>query len=168
MIGYCGGGYRIWCPEERRVVLSRDVSFDENVFYYKSNQIVLEQPKNSTKGCQKSPTKLSPTLVNKQQRTDERQDELFEPDEVEEFPITKSPNNQSKTMRPTRAKKMRLYLKEYDVYNAYCLLTSFQPETFEEATKDDDWKKAIKTELSHTRNLEHLILCHFTPRKKGH
>uniref|UniRef100_A0A1B6MM64 Reverse transcriptase Ty1/copia-type domain-containing protein n=1 Tax=Graphocephala atropunctata TaxID=36148 RepID=A0A1B6MM64_9HEMI len=50
-------------------------------------------------------------------------------------------------MRPTQEKKIPLYLQEYDVYNAYCLLTSFQPETFEEAAKDDDWKKAIKTEL---------------------
>lgn len=34
MVGYCLNGYRLWCPEERLIILGRDVKFDESHFVY--------------------------------------------------------------------------------------------------------------------------------------
>lgn len=32
MMGYCANGYRLWCPEQSKLVLGRDVVFDEQRF----------------------------------------------------------------------------------------------------------------------------------------
>lgn len=32
LIGYCANGYKLWSPEENRVVYGRDIKFDENKF----------------------------------------------------------------------------------------------------------------------------------------
>lgn len=29
MTGYCPNGYRLWCPEDKRIILGKDVKFDE-------------------------------------------------------------------------------------------------------------------------------------------
>lgn len=140
LIGYCGGGYRIWDHKERKVILSRDVVFDENNMYFRPtlNKIVFEKPRDNLPNevCHKSPAK---------QKTDENDDQ-FEQDDVDEKFCSKSPSKR-KTTRPIREKKPPTYLQEYDAYNAYCLLTSAQPKTYEEAAKSEEWKVAIDKEL---------------------
>ena len=37
MVGYCGSGYRVWLPQEEKVVKSRDVRFDESVAEYRDH-----------------------------------------------------------------------------------------------------------------------------------
>ena len=51
MIGYCGGGYRLWLPTEYKVIRSRDVRFDETKFEFKEQQIL--NPIRETEDCTK-------------------------------------------------------------------------------------------------------------------
>lgn len=34
MIGYCKNGYKLWCPEDRKVISGKDVIFDESRFLF--------------------------------------------------------------------------------------------------------------------------------------
>jgi hypothetical protein len=49
MVGYCPNGYRLWCPQEKRIICGRDIVFDETKFaikepsFYRSEQVEEEQ-----------------------------------------------------------------------------------------------------------------------------
>ena len=32
MIGYCANGYKLWSPEDKRIILGRGVKFDDTLF----------------------------------------------------------------------------------------------------------------------------------------
>jgi len=34
MVGYCVNGYRLWCPEENKILLGKDVIFNESKFNF--------------------------------------------------------------------------------------------------------------------------------------
>lgn len=36
MLGYCSGRYRLWLPNEEKVIKSRDVHFEENIMEFKN------------------------------------------------------------------------------------------------------------------------------------
>ncbi|KAF2889686.1 hypothetical protein ILUMI_16487 [Ignelater luminosus] len=36
MVGYCNNGYKLWCPEERKMILGKDVIFDERRFSFET------------------------------------------------------------------------------------------------------------------------------------
>lgn len=38
MIGYCKNGYRLWCPEEHKILQGRDIIFDESKFTYADDE----------------------------------------------------------------------------------------------------------------------------------
>lgn len=43
MVGYCGGGYRLWDPEENKIIISRDVTFDEQTLKFEENKKVIKE-----------------------------------------------------------------------------------------------------------------------------
>ena len=43
MIGYAQTGYRLWNLERNKVIVPRDVQFDENSLYFKRNYITVER-----------------------------------------------------------------------------------------------------------------------------
>lgn len=63
--------------------------------------------------------------------------------------------NKSPTSRPQRAAKKPQHFEDYEVYNAYCLLSrnNYDPETYEEAVTDIEWQKAINSELDSRNKL---------------
>lgn len=51
MVRYCANGYRLWCQEEKKIVLGRDVIFEESRYnfnedFYKMDSIKSSQDKN--------------------------------------------------------------------------------------------------------------------------
>ena len=38
IVGYCVNGYRLWCPEDGKIILGRDVKFDESRFEYEDDE----------------------------------------------------------------------------------------------------------------------------------
>lgn len=148
MIGYCGGGYRLWNPEERRVIVSRDVVFNENEMYFKPNEIALQDPEDNEKEAEeRSPTKHLQENIQPLMNDDRGQEEEVEETRRTSPRPTKSPNKPNQSKRPIRDKRTPPYLQDYDVYNTYCLLTTVQPKSFDEAARSEDWKKAIDVEL---------------------
>jgi len=37
MMGYTNNGYRLWNIKRNKIQISRNVTFNENIFYYKQN-----------------------------------------------------------------------------------------------------------------------------------
>lgn len=46
IVGYCGGGYRIWIPDENKIIKSRDIRFDESIMELKEKLISQENKTN--------------------------------------------------------------------------------------------------------------------------
>ncbi|BES91568.1 Hypothetical protein NTJ_04378 [Nesidiocoris tenuis] len=80
-------------------------------------------------------------------------------DEEEDRQNEKSPIKVSKS---GRVLKKPSRLDEFELYSAYCMLSSTteEPKTFEEARQNDEWKAAIKNELD-----SHKELGTWTPAK---
>lgn len=147
MLGYCGGGYRLWSPEELKIIQSRDVKFDEEIMECKSqNSQIFEDDGEEDKEDQKEQSKE--VIVR------ERKDEIDEDENEGKIQEQYQP-------RPKRTSQQPSHLNDYELYTAYCMLTSVgEPETFEEANKLPEWKQAIKKELE-----SHETLQTWTPAK---
>nr|XP_012216493.1 PREDICTED: uncharacterized protein LOC105668620 [Linepithema humile] len=88
-------------------------------------------------------------------KEEEDNDTLEEEEELYETPTTLPPvKEETRTTKLERKVNKPKHLDEYETYIAYCLLTNDQdPQLYEDAVKDDEWKRAIKKELkSHQTN----------------
>ncbi|CAA9998356.1 unnamed protein product [Nesidiocoris tenuis] len=165
LCGYCGGGYRIWLPNEKKVVQSRDVVFDEDTFEYKPPTAGFspEPSKSQWVDMPSCPTITSTTNSEKADLQAPIQlpdnSDVSSSDEEEDRQNEKSPIKVSKS---GRVLKKPSRLDEFELYSAYCMLSSTteEPKTFEEARQNDEWKAAIKNELD-----SHKELGTWTPAK---
>lgn len=160
MVGYCGGGYNLWSPDEQRLIKSRDVRFDESVMEFKernnnkkqeTNQktISFSEQDKENENLQENDQNIDPNETLSNSSGDEFQDSGNEPNNEIEVPETTTTRTGRTTKRPG-------YLTDYDMHVAYCLLTatSTEPRTFQEANLQDEWKESIQKELSSHINLE--------------
>lgn len=139
MVGYCGGGYRIWLPDERRIVRSRDVVFDETQMPYKLVKNVTIYQDSS-----------SPDDINRKR-------------EEEKGANTEGNQNPSEdSSRPQRTRSTPQYLSDFELYNTYCMLSTSEeiPSTYEAASQTPEWKEAINKELE-----AHKKMCTWTAKE---
>lgn len=150
MVGYGENGYRLWVPETDQVIISRDVRFDETQIKLslenemENNEIEEQRYKNNIQEIKKEEDKES---------EEEKNEDLENKIQNEEKIFTRS-GRQVKTPE---------YLKNYETEAnvTYCMLADVGyamlndiPTSFEEAIKDEEWKKAIDKELQALKNLE--------------
>lgn len=138
MIGYSGAGYRLWNPKNDEIVISRDVTFDENNFKYVPEcheQINVENEGEKDEEYEERNS-------NEEMELDANQDEKDKGEnEIEENGVQQT--------RSGRILKKPEYLNDYEIHTAYCLLTSDEePTSYSEAVEDNDWKLAIENELN--------------------
>lgn len=140
MIGYCNGGYRLWLPDERKIVQSRDVVFNENKMYFLGSESTIQQS---------SPSNQRIEEESKPEIPDEDECDRDKEDSMKIRPIKSPKIDVSATNRPLRTVKKPSYLDDFEVYNAFCLMSNFNedPEFYEDAIADKEWKKAIESEL---------------------
>lgn len=161
LVGYCGGGYRVWLPGERKVIRSRDVRIDESTMeYMKSsnntivNQTTENQPTYTTisfpKGSEQAEREEGNKRNEQVNRDSENDSTSSSSDEYEE-----SSSDQNVT-RSGRNIKLPQHLNDYEIYEAYCFLSKLElePKTFNEASKIPDWQEAIDKELSSHEKLK--------------
>lgn len=123
MIGYCGGGYRVWDPQENKIYISRDIIFDETKVNFE-NEIPVTQVENYIE-------EISDCNINENKEVEDIENEC-----------ETIPND-----RPKRNIQKPLKYEEYELYEAYCLFTETDPVNYKQAAKNKEWKNAIKEEI---------------------
>jgi len=123
-------GYKLYNLMTKKVIMSRDVKFDE------------EQEWNWNSEDQ--PQKL---IVDEEQIQKDEGEIMLAPSASTNSPTSPS----SSTTRKTKSIQEIYYVTErinLDDVNMFCLFSGNDPITFEEAYQEDRWKKAMKEEIN--------------------
>ncbi|KAG5868994.1 hypothetical protein JTB14_004769 [Gonioctena quinquepunctata] len=158
LVGYCGGGYRLWLPEKRKVIRSRDVRVDESIMEYK----ILYNHKNLQKTTENQPEQVICEFPEEDKESaHENEGEMRTSDSSSSSSDKNGEsltyNEQESTVtRSGRTVKIPQNLQDYEIYTAYCLLTKVDqdPKTYKEASIMLDWQQAIDKELNSHEKLE--------------
>lgn len=133
LVGYTNNGYRLWDPDEKRVIAARNVVFDETKMCGISNGISKQEEKNIIEHKDGDP---------KENSSEETDTEMYE-----------SPERRNE--RPMRIKRTPRYLNDYELNKdnnegmmAALFVEGFDsPQSFTEAVSKG-WQEAINCELS--------------------
>ncbi|KAK9679689.1 Integrase core domain [Popillia japonica] len=116
MVGYSGNGYRVWDPTTDKVILTRDVAFDESKYRYEmelktiSNDENIQVYSDNESSTSHEQRESNDTKERDEENIDQEQDKLHLPK----------------------------HFQEYELYTAYCLLTEGDdPKTYDEAMKEN-------------------------------
>lgn len=131
MVGYARTGYRLWDPETDTVVEARDVRFDETDIRLCEDRSKINQDEPSTSN-----------LYQYEEYEESRDDKEQEPQDNNKE-IEESTEMKTKSGRQIKAPEK---LNEYELYQAYCLTSFEDPQTYSEAIQEG-WKEAIDKEL---------------------
>ncbi|CAL9026795.1 unnamed protein product [Prunus brigantina] len=141
-VGYatCEKGYRVFDPVTRKLILSRDVVFDEGATWNwkeaAENSVIMvneeEQPRNSQVEVFETPTG--------------NRNSGFRPIELGSY--EGSSRASSSLEASQNFDHTPLKWRKLDDILAQCNLCTIEPEKFDEAVKDESWMKAMKDELN--------------------
>lgn len=144
MVGYCGGGYRLWDYKNNKVIRSTDVIFDETDTEYDEENV----------------TDLKAQGINEDYENEEGIEQKKDEMEINNKEITQT--------RSGRIVSRPHHLDEYEVYTTYCLLTDMgDPLTFEEAHMEEEWKIAIQKEIDSHKKLGTWTITNLPSGKKA-
>ncbi|KAI5324560.1 hypothetical protein L3X38_033633 [Prunus dulcis] len=135
--GSCEKGYRLFNIETEKVIVSRDVIFSENVCWdwnakkETSVNILLTGIREEAQGEEGSSCKFEDQL------------------EVNEVPsLNTEISDQERVTGPQDVDHTPLKYKSIAEIYEKCNMCIIEPESFEEAARDDSWKKAMKDEIT--------------------
>lgn len=150
MLGYAKTGYKVWDPRTDTVVVTRDVRFDENDIKYESEN----KEKNINKMENNNDTYIEEDIQckseNKQEVNEQGKSNANDENETDMSPVAPDiVNHQDQVIsRSKRIIKRPAYLNDYQLYQAYCLISSEEePQTYDKAT-ETGWNEAIEIELN--------------------
>ncbi|CAL8090833.1 unnamed protein product [Prunus armeniaca] len=137
-LGYrsCEKGYRLYSLETGKIIVSRDVVFNENASWdwdtqkERSVMIPIAEPTSSKQGQEGS-------RINSEVQGEEG--ETFDTS-VESSDQERMPSSQDFDHTPRKYKSIT------EIYEK-CNMCIIEPESFEEAAKDESWKKAMEDEI---------------------
>ncbi|KMQ83408.1 gag-pol polyprotein [Lasius niger] len=149
MVGYADNGYRLWCPEDQRVICGRDVIFDETRF--KHYQPVVETNVQEESESEHGEEEFISAIENDQEQSLSETESVNTKGE-EETTIKQTANEQQLApRRSTREKKTPAYLEDYCVLALHAeSYVEGIPNCYAEINSRDDreeWQKAVKEEL---------------------
>ncbi|CAL9018516.1 unnamed protein product [Prunus brigantina] len=135
--GSCEKGYRLYNIETGKVIVSRDVIFSENECWdwdakkETSVNIQLTEIREEEQGVEGSSCEFEEQL------------------EVNEVPSLNTENSdQERVTGPQDVDHTPLKYKSIAEIYEKCNMCIIEPESFEEAAKDDSWKKAMEDEIT--------------------
>lgn len=161
MVGYNINGYTLWDPNTDKIIVSRDVRFDESKISYENckNKICIQEVNNENIIQHKIEDEHDKGMEHKDYSSEEK--DISEPN-VSENKVLKP----SYVTKSGREVKQPDYLKTYDLY---CLLSSENdPATYKEAIgQSAEWKTAIEKELNSLKHQETWIETELPKNKKA-
>lgn len=129
-IGYSSKskGYKLYNLKSKKVIVSRDVVFDENAVWNWKNENVEG--------------KKVPAVILEKNPTSSEGEENFPstPNSPSSTPSSPSSSSSSPSSTPIKIRSLD------DVY-VRCNYCAIEPENFEEAFKEDTWRKAMQEEI---------------------
>lgn len=139
MMGYAETGYRLWSIKRRKMILSRDVEFDEGKFWFKSLVEIESESKNEYNEL-KEPEKVKVNEELGEINVESLDKEIDEVDEGLDTDFGK------------RITKLPAKFTDYELYMAFdaCSYVENVPSSFSELENRVDksfWLKAIDREL---------------------
>ncbi|KAE8675966.1 hypothetical protein F3Y22_tig00111640pilonHSYRG00200 [Hibiscus syriacus] len=152
-VGYGGDefGYRFWDYENRNIIRSRDVIFNENVMY--KDRSTVESSSSNTKAETKEFAEFEEISRN---------DVQINPEAVQEEPGTPELRRSSRIPKPTQRYSPSLH---------YLLLTdNGEPECYDEAMQVEDsvkWKSSMKDEMGSLMSNQTWELAELPPGKRA-
>ncbi|KAE8695714.1 hypothetical protein F3Y22_tig00110694pilonHSYRG00408 [Hibiscus syriacus] len=152
-VGYGGDefGYQFWDYENRKIIRSKDVIFNENVMY--KDRSTMESSSSNTESETKEFVEFEEISGNDVQIT---------PEAVHEEPVTPELRRSSRIPKPTQRYSPSLY---------YLLLTeNGEPECYDEAMQIEDsvkWESSMKDEMNLLMSNQTWELAELPPGKKA-
>ncbi|KAE8689989.1 cytochrome P450 71A9-like [Hibiscus syriacus] len=144
-------GYRFWDYENRKIIRSRYVIFNENMM--NKDRATIESSSSSTKAETKEFAELEDIFGNNIQ---------INPEAVQEKPHTPELRRSSRIPKPTQRYSLSLH---------YLLLTdNGEPECYDEAMQVEDsvkWESSIKDEMNSLMSNQTWELAELPPGKKA-
>ena len=144
-------GYRFWDYENRKIIRSRDVIFNENVMY--KDRSIAESSSSSTEAETKEFVEFEEIFGN---------DVQISPEAVQEEPGTPALRRSSKIPKP---------IQRYSPSLHYLLLSdSGEPECYDQAMQVEDsvkWESAMKDEIYSLMSNQTWELAELPPGKKA-
>ena len=146
--GLCEKGYRLFDPSTRKVILSRDVQFDENGSWKWENasagEMTVPVP-TENQNC--NPSQSLDTQMQMDEgitQQDEPSQSLDTPIQMDEgFTLQDEGISESSQAIDHTPKKWR----SVNEIMAQCNMCIVEPDSFEEADLDESWRNAMKAEL---------------------
>lgn len=131
MLGYTNNGYRLWDIEKQKIKLSRDVIFNESVFYYKTFE----------------PKEMVEIDINREYFSDDGDDDLKESENHRE-----NADAENKRDRNKRVIKPPSRFDNFEMYMAFDAMSYVEdvPTNMEELNYAEDkemWHEAMKREI---------------------
>ena len=151
-VGYGGDefGYRFWDYENRKIIRSKDVIFNENVMY--KDMSIAESSSSSTEAETKEFVEFEEISGN---------DVQISPEAVQEEPGTPALRRSSRIPKP---------IQRYSPSLHYLLLSdSGEPECYDQAMQVEDsvkWESAMKDEMDSLMSNQTWELAELPPGKK--
>ena len=154
-VGYGGDefGYRFWDYENRKIIRSKDVIFNENVMYKDRSSTEAESSSSSTEAETKEFVEFEEISGN---------DVQISPEAVQDEPGTPALRRSSRIPKP---------IQRYSPSLHYLLLSdSGEPECYDQAMQVEDsvkWESAMKDEMDSLMSNQTWELTELPPGKKA-
>lgn len=146
-------GYRLLNPNTNKVIYSRDVVFFED----KMEQLKSDEIKDESNTFLWKINQDTATIEENSVHEESEQDELETTDE--QGGGSSTGEEEIVSSRGRRVNKPK-YLQDFEIYATYDhLILSDDPQTYEKAIVDEEWRKSIEQELKSLEKLQTWSTC---------
>ncbi|KAL5850870.1 hypothetical protein ACOSQ4_008883 [Xanthoceras sorbifolium] len=147
-------GYRLWCPETKKIIFSRDVTFDESAMLKKVTKDDIQQIDDTPQQVEKTPKQVEfegrriGSVINKADGETPTAEEELNEEEV----LTQEPPQQQEQIALRKSQRERHKPAQFNdmVAHASIIVNDEIPTTYQEAvqsSEEEKWRNAMNEEM---------------------